>query len=473
MRFSKIGQDMNILHSVAYYNLSWSDRMKKCNKCGIEYSDNTKFCSECGGQVVAVPKVHTYKLHCKSCNGTMTIEDDSPILTCPFCGSKELISESDTVTVERIKQKVHRDIEMGKQQLERERMQHDFQVTEEQKKANDIRKFRKSFMGIMLIIVAVISVLFCAVSFNDNRILSGIVAIVIGVLCVASYLMGIRVIKEKFNGMRIVTAILAFVLIIPYFYLYNGAKTSYKEKPKDFEWTILEMHEYIPEPSSTYGVIGLDYVDYLSVDIYNISYAEYKEYRNECIDLGYVKDTSGGGDIYSAYNDEGFSLSLFYYEDEEKLGIILSAPEEETKTLNTEESTSANVVETNVATEKPTEKTAEAPTQPPTQATKAPTSKYEKAFIRDMRDYDLYFMFDVDKKEVIYFGTHDTYIQEGIYSGDFSTGIDINWINDGWHETFTCETGSGKATLIDGNGFDWEYKICDVEDAQEILDSIK
>lgn len=211
--------------------------MKKCSKCGKEYPDNIKFCSECGGQVVSVQQVQTYKLHCKSCNGTLTIDDDSPVLSCPFCGSKELIAESDAVTVERIKQKTHRDIEMGKQQLERERMQHDDKVAEEQKKANEIRKFRKSFMGVMLIIVTVLSVLFCAVSFNDGRILSGILAIIMGVLCVSSYLMGIQVIKEKFKGMRIITAIIAFVLIIPYFSLYNGAAPSYEDKPEDDEPT--------------------------------------------------------------------------------------------------------------------------------------------------------------------------------------------------------------------------------------------
>lgn len=445
--------------------------MKKCNKCGIEYPDNTKFCSQCGSAVAKTEQVQTYTVYCKRCNGTMTIEDDRPVLVCPFCDSKELIVESDAVAVERIKQKTYRDIEIGKQQLERERMQHEEKMAEEQKKANNIRKFRKSFMGVMLIIVTVLSVLFCTVSFNDNRILSGIVAIVMGVLCVASYLMGIQVIKEKFKGMHIVMVIIAFVLIIPYFSLYNGAAPSYEDKPEDFEWTILEMHEYIPEPPSTYGVIGLDYDDHLSVDVYKISYAEYKEYRNKCIGLGYDKDTSGGGDTYYSYNNEGFSLNLFYYEDEEKLGISLRAPEEKTESIKKEE--------TETSTETPTEENTEKPTKEPTQSPTAASTenksnfKYEKAFIREMSDYDLYYMFDTDKKEVIYFSTNDTYIQEGIYSGRFSSGVDINWINDGWHETFTLENDSKIATLTDGNGFDWEFEVCDVENAQKVLDTIK
>ncbi len=436
--------------------------MKKCNKCGIEYSNNTKFCTQCGSEVVETSQIQTYSIHCKSCNGTMIVDDERPVLVCPFCGSKELIVESDAVTVERIRQKTHRDIEMGKQQLERERMQHDNKIAQEQKKANEIRKFRKSFMGVMLVIVTVLSVLFCLVSFNDNSILSGFIAIVIGVLCIASYLMGIQVIKEKFKGMHIITAILAFVLIVPYFSLYNGIAPSYEDEPEDFEWNILEMHEYIPEPPLTYGTIGLDYDDHLSVSIYNVSYAEYKEYRNQCIDFGYDKDTSGGGDTYYAYNSGGFSLNLYYYPDDEKLGITLLAPQE----------TSEVAITTTVEpTDPPTKESST--TDMATTTTVLPITKYEKAFLRDMSSYDLYYMFDEDTKEVVYFGTNDTYVQEGVYSGDFSSGVDINWVNDGWHETFICETDNSVTVLTDGNGYDWEYEVCDVENAQEILDSIK
>lgn len=90
-----------------------------------------------------------------------------------------------------------------------------------------------------------------------------------------------------------------------------------------------------------------------------------------------------------------------------------------------------------------------------------------------MSDYDLYYMLDTDKKEVIYFGTNDTSIQEGTYSGDFSSGVEVNWTNYGYREKFSYKEGSSKATLTDSNGFDWEYKVCNIEDAQKVLDSIK
>ena len=117
---------------------------------------------------------------------------------------------------------------------------------------------------------------------------------------------------------------------------------------------------------------------------------------------------------------------------------------------------------------KPVEKQEEP--EPETEPEK-PYSEYEKAYIRHMSNYDLYYMFDTDSKRVVYFGTNDTYIEKGTYTGNFATGVTINWSHGEWTEKFTHSSGS-KATLIDGNGFDWEYKTCDVKKAQDVLDGL-
>lgn len=102
-----------------------------------------------------------------------------------------------------------------------------------------------------------------------------------------------------------------------------------------------------------------------------------------------------------------------------------------------------------------------------------PTSEYEKAFVRAMSNYSLYYMFDTDTNAVVYFSSHDTFVDNGTYSGEFSSGVTITWDHGEWTETFTNKSGSNDATMIDGNGFDWEYKVCSVEDAQKILDGIE
>ncbi len=101
-----------------------------------------------------------------------------------------------------------------------------------------------------------------------------------------------------------------------------------------------------------------------------------------------------------------------------------------------------------------------------------PNSEYEKAFVSAAKDYSIYYMFDVDNKTVVTFCTSDTYVDEGTYSGSFSSGVTITWSHGEWTEKFTNKDGSSYATMIDGNGFAWEYEVCDIMEAQEILNDL-
>ena len=44
------------------------------------------------------------QLQCKNCGGNLTIDSQREVLICPFCGSEELITDSDAVAFERIRQ---------------------------------------------------------------------------------------------------------------------------------------------------------------------------------------------------------------------------------------------------------------------------------------------------------------------------------------------------------------------------------
>lgn len=45
------------------------------------------------------------KLRCEDCGGTMMIDEGREVLSCPYCGSKKVIIESDEVKIEKIKSK--------------------------------------------------------------------------------------------------------------------------------------------------------------------------------------------------------------------------------------------------------------------------------------------------------------------------------------------------------------------------------
>ena len=99
-------------------------------------------------------------------------------------------------------------------------------------------------------------------------------------------------------------------------------------------------------------------------------------------------------------------------------------------------------------------------------------SDYEIAFVRRMQEYSLYYMFDTDTNQVAYFSTDDTSIDYGTYWGDFSTGVIIRWNHGQWTEMFTYSGNGNAATLVDGNGFEWEYVKTDLINAQKQMDDL-
>ena len=100
-----------------------------CSKCGNELRANDSFCSKCGAEVNTQSN-NTVHLTCKNCGSSMTFDDDKQIVACPYCGSKELLIESDDVKIERIKsqtilnkEKMANEFELEKDRLTEEKEQ--------------------------------------------------------------------------------------------------------------------------------------------------------------------------------------------------------------------------------------------------------------------------------------------------------------------------------------------------------------
>ncbi len=140
-------------------------------------------------------------------------------------------------------------------------------------------------------------------------------------------------------------------------------------------------------------------------------------------------------------------------------------------------STNAPVaIATSTPTPMPTATNTPIPTQKPTSTntpTPIKTSKYEYAFIRDMSNYDLFYMFDSDTKEVVYFSSDSDYVDEGTYTGSFASGVTINWNHGQWSEKFVYKGNGEEAIMTDGNGFEWEYELYSVDKAQKVLDQYR
>ena len=82
-------------------------------------------------------------------------------------------------------------------------------------------------------------------------------------------------------------------------------------------------------------------------------------------------------------------------------------------------------------------------------------------------------MFDTDTQTVTYFSTNDTSIMTASYTGNFETGVEMNWeaYGEGWHDRFVY-TGGTKGVWYDYLNNDYEFSKCEVEEAQKALDKI-
>lgn len=76
-----------------------------CPNCGAKIQNGSKFCSECGSPISQSNAQNTTKLRCEDCNGVMDVDPDREIISCPYCGSKHLVLDSDAVKIERIRGK--------------------------------------------------------------------------------------------------------------------------------------------------------------------------------------------------------------------------------------------------------------------------------------------------------------------------------------------------------------------------------
>lgn len=54
----------------------------------------------------------TVKMKCKSCNGTLEMDESKSVIFCPYCGAKDLIIEDNEVKIAKIESDNRKDVEI-------------------------------------------------------------------------------------------------------------------------------------------------------------------------------------------------------------------------------------------------------------------------------------------------------------------------------------------------------------------------
>ena len=250
---------------------------------------------------------------CSNCGGQIDVNTSEENVECPFCGTKyevsDLLKESDAVKIQKIKSKV-----------EQEKLKHEIEKNKNQEEKEEVNKFKKSkFSKILLIFFAIAVLLF----FIGNGVFVKILTFSQAALFIVSWLMGSKIIKEPIKGLHTILAIVAFVLIIPFFVCDTQNTSSRTEK---IVWKDIVMNEVLPEPKSKKGRIITNSDKSLSIYISNSTKEAYSKYAEACQEKGFNVESEKGTNSYDAYNSEGYKLRLYYTETSKEYNISLDAP---------------------------------------------------------------------------------------------------------------------------------------------------
>ena len=290
------------------------------------------------------------KIKCPSCGGELNIPEDSDEMKCSFCGSKVIIDDKATEVGRIKKAEIKAKKELDEHEVENKKKNDNYNDEREYKKKKNTGKLKG-----WAIALTIICLLFTFTASRDGKILSGIIGIIQIVAFGYATLLCLDVLPEKIKNFHKIVFIVGCILIIPFISLVDVrvGGNSFKEEIEDLIWSDYVLSEKLPEPKTLKGKLNYDSSSSLSIDIVGVDKNEYKKYVNACKDKGFTLDIYNSSDSFRAKNEEGYSLYVYYDDDDKEYSISLHEPEKETTnepTETNENKTKDNKTETNSGT---------------------------------------------------------------------------------------------------------------------------
>jgi len=138
---------------------------------------------------------------------------------------------------------------------------------------------------------------------------------------------------NKGKNKLIIVAIVAIVIIVGVFVVLsgndNGNYDDYTDYNSTYEWPSSGLATSIPEPTIKTGHIQNHYDIMMDFYLYKATLDDFETYVSECKEVGFTIVEKETGTDYSAYNeDKTRYVDIEYYEDSNKMYVVVRAPEE-------------------------------------------------------------------------------------------------------------------------------------------------
>lgn len=261
------------------------------------------------------------KLKCDGCGAPLDVNENLDKIICNYCGTPILIDDEATELrrIEEVKLKARKDNHEQALKEKNDILEQEIKEKKIKDEINSLERFKKGkFSKILLIsfVIAVISVFVAATFFGK------FLAIVQAIFFISAWLMGMRFIKEPFKGIRIILAVLGFLLIIPIVNTGGGGSVD-SEK---IIWEDIYLNEILPQPNGKKGEIIINSDKDLDIYIHKQTEKDYKKYLEECKKKGFVIEAENGATSYEAFNGEGYKLRIDYSDSSKEYNIDLVVP---------------------------------------------------------------------------------------------------------------------------------------------------
>ena len=95
-----------------------------------------------------------------------------------------------------------------------------------------------------------------------------------------------------------------------------------------FQWSKTDLGNKIPKLEAKVVEVGIDDESTFMFDAYGVSLDLFEKYVEQCRDLGYTLEVSSYDGSYSASNAEGYTIDLYYENDDDEMSGTVKAPEQ-------------------------------------------------------------------------------------------------------------------------------------------------
>ena len=322
-----------------------------CKYCGTELPEGATFCTECGKKTGNT----SIRLSCSECGAPLRQDGKSKTLVCPYCGSRRILKENDSLIRSQLRAKRARDRlrdqqkqeEKRKQQAEnaeRERQRNEekqqqrvilLERNQRKKQSSAIqrekrKKRREDYKHSISIVLCFTGLFVCLVgllvSLYSDEYTAALVAGVQIALLILSFLLGMQYIPTKHDNMWLIPRLLCFVLSLAFIVAYEGdfKLPHYDPWPKDGIAACLpELEE-----KGTQCKVKTNSNKEIEIRLEGIEAATVLKYIEQCKDAGFILDPFDREDSYKAFNDEGYSVKITNYGSSKLMNINLKAPME-------------------------------------------------------------------------------------------------------------------------------------------------